>query len=92
MIIAALLLSAHVAVVPVRDFDIPWFEAHPKERADQLGACHTDARTAESFKCRNAEAAAMAAWGKERKPVTGPADLFPHRRPVPAVKGAERGA
>jgi hypothetical protein len=81
-----LLIAASVSLVPVAEYDIPWYQSHPAERAEILGACHNDHRNVQSFHCRNAELADTREEGKRHKAVTGPADLFPVK-PARRVKG-----
>lgn len=95
----SLLLALRIgsAVVPVADFDIPYFLANPEIHAETLRRCHQDVRLAMTFECENAELAGTRrigrplpeGFGKQgfgRKPVA------PSAKPVPVPKGKDRGA
>lgn len=63
---------APAAALAGEKFDIPWFVAHPTERAAALKMCHDDYRYAKTMICANVEAAATRVWGRAAAPNTNP--------------------
>lgn len=84
------------AVVPVADFDIPYFLNNPEIHAETLGRCHNDERLAMTLECENAERAGTRLLGqplpplppvtKQKKPAKK------NNSPLPLPRGKERGA
>jgi hypothetical protein len=97
---AALLLALGLggAVVPVADFDIPYFLNNPKIHAETLGRCHNDERLAMTLECENAERAGSRLLGQPLPPLPKPPvtkqkkPAEKNTGPVPVSKGKERGA
>src|SRR3954471_23725939 len=89
-----------VAVLPVADFDIPYFQANPQVREETIRRCRDDYRLAQTPECMNAEAAATRSLGR---PLLGqelnellqpkkPAKPSPPPAPVPEKKVKDRAA
>jgi hypothetical protein len=61
-ILAIPLLAGIAGPAVARDFDIPWFAAHPDERVATLRLCEKDHRTGQSLICDNAQSAERDAY------------------------------
>jgi hypothetical protein len=70
------------AVLPVADFDIPYFQANPQVREETIRRCRDDYRLAQTPECMNAEAAATRSLGR---PLLGQElnELLKPRKPRP---------
>jgi len=86
----ALLLALGLGggVLPVAEFDIPWFQAHPEIHEQTLRRCHQDYRLAETAECLNAEAAGTRRMGRPLPPLTE--ERKPAVRPPPATREKDR--
>jgi hypothetical protein len=67
--VLALTLSLGGAVVPVSEFDVPYFLANPEIHAETLRRCHADYELARTVKCENAEAAGARRLGQPMPPL-----------------------
>jgi hypothetical protein len=90
---ASLLLALGLGgvVVPVADFDIPYFLNNSEIHAETLRRCHNDVRLAMTPECENAELAGTRRIGRPLPRGFGksPADQSTKQPPLP--KGKERG-
>jgi hypothetical protein len=88
---ASLLLALGLggAVVPVADFDIPYFLANPEIHEETLRRCHNDVRLAMTPECENAELAGTRRIGRPLSPRT---KQTTRPAPPPKVEGRDRGA
>lgn len=84
-LLLALGLGGTVAVVPVADFDIPYFLANPEVHTETLRRCHNDVRLATTPECENAELAGTRRIGR---PLTAPLSLWPQTKKKPADQPA----
>lgn len=90
---ASLLLALGLGgvVVPVADFDIPYFLNNPAIHEETLRRCHNDVRLAATPECENAERAGTRRIGRPLAPRTKQKNpVAPMRVPLP--RGPERGA
>lgn len=56
------LVVALTVQASAREYDIPWFEAHPSERQQMLQECRNDRRVGKSPVCDNAQTAETNAY------------------------------
>jgi hypothetical protein len=91
---AALLFALGLggAVVPVADFDIPYFLNNPKIHEETLRRCHQDYRLAMTPECENAKAAGTRRIGRPLSPLTEEKKPAAPSIPIPKPRGKERGA
>jgi hypothetical protein len=74
------LLAALTMQATAREYDIPWFEAHPAERQATLRDCRNDRRVGRSPICDNAQTAETNAYVRGSLPPNGTLPWVPSQR------------